>query len=88
VPAQQSAGSGHARPARDPIPPRPAAASPAADPTALPGNGARVVPRPVSPARRQDGPSAVEPSAAHGGEHPAGRPEEDPNSQGEACRGR
>lgn len=88
VPAQQSAGPGAARPARDPIPPRPAGASPAADPTALPGNGARVVPRPVSPARRQDGPSAAEPSAAHGDEHPAGRPEEDPNSQGEACRGR
>ncbi|NEY34256.1 HAMP domain-containing protein [Streptomyces sp. PRKS01-65] len=88
VPAQQSAGPGQARPARDPIPPRPAAAPPAADPTALPGNGARVVPRPVSPARRQDGPSAAEPPAAHGDGHPAGGPEEDPNSQGEACRGR
>ncbi|MEV5882002.1 MtrAB system histidine kinase MtrB [Streptomyces sp. NPDC052020] len=88
VPAQQSAGPGQARPARDPIPPRPAAVPPAADPTALPGNGARVVPRPVSAARRQDGAAADGPSAAHGDEDPAGRPEEDPNSQGEACRGR
>ncbi|MBU6536410.1 MtrAB system histidine kinase MtrB [Streptomyces mayonensis] len=79
VPAQAPAGQ--ASSARGPIPPRPAVA-PTADPTALPGNGARVVPRPVSGTRRQDDGPAT---------RTASRPDtgpEDPSRQGEASRGR
>jgi two-component system sensor histidine kinase MtrB len=82
VPAQASAGSASGVPARGPITPRQAAVAPTADPTALPGNGARVVPRPASGARRQDGGPA--PEAAN---RPDTGPEE-PSRQGEASRGR
>ncbi|MFI5680569.1 MtrAB system histidine kinase MtrB [Streptomyces cellulosae] len=51
VPAQSA---GDQTSSRDPIVPRPAALAPAADPTALPGNGARVVPRSTSRPRRQE----------------------------------
>ncbi|WP_436846109.1 MtrAB system histidine kinase MtrB [Streptomyces chartreusis] len=54
VPAQSVSGPVPSGSARDPIPPRAASAAPTADPTALPGNGARVVPRPASGTRRQD----------------------------------
>ncbi|HZF88467.1 MtrAB system histidine kinase MtrB [Streptomyces sp.] len=64
VPAQTTAG-GPVRPL-DAIGPRLAAVAPTADPTALPGNGARVVSRPVGGARRPDetapGPGARRPS--------------------------
>ncbi|WP_369181907.1 MtrAB system histidine kinase MtrB [Streptomyces mutabilis] len=81
VPAQTSAGASPVS-ARGPIPPRSASAAPTADPTALPGNGARVVPRPVSGARSQDdGPA---PEAAN---RPDAGPE-DSSRQGEATRGR
>ncbi|MER5294302.1 MtrAB system histidine kinase MtrB [Streptomyces pharetrae] len=64
VPAQTTAG-GPVRPL-DAIGPRMAAVAPTADPTALPGNGARVVPRPLGGARRPDetapGPAARRPS--------------------------
>ncbi|MFD5543676.1 MtrAB system histidine kinase MtrB, partial [Streptomyces sp. NPDC127079] len=53
---------------------RAATAAPTADPTALPGNGARVVPRPAQGAGRQEGPQA-------------GRAD-DSNKPGEAFRGR
>jgi two-component system sensor histidine kinase MtrB len=46
VPAQPSGDPGTGPASRSPIPPRRAAVTPTADPTALPGNGARVVPRP------------------------------------------
>ncbi|WP_078618545.1 MULTISPECIES: MtrAB system histidine kinase MtrB [unclassified Streptomyces] len=52
VPLQPGAGD------RGPLPPRtprPASVSPAAGPTALPGSGARVVPRASGAVRRQDG---------------------------------
>ncbi|MFH8805179.1 MtrAB system histidine kinase MtrB [Streptomyces sp. NPDC017936] len=68
-------------------PRRPAAVAPTADPTALPGNGARVVPRPASGARRQDEPSTAgtaredTPERADSGS--AGS-----DQQGEAFRGR
>ncbi|MEV5339867.1 MtrAB system histidine kinase MtrB [Streptomyces sp. NPDC052676] len=61
VPAQTTAG-GPVRPL-DAIGPRMAAVAPTADPTALPGNGARVVPRPVSGTRRAEEPA---PGAAAG----------------------
>ncbi|MDQ0748876.1 two-component system sensor histidine kinase MtrB [Streptomyces africanus] len=59
VPAQSASGPVPSGSARDPIPPRAASAAPTADPTALPGNGARVVPRPASGTRRQDDPQAT-----------------------------
>ncbi|MEV5435761.1 MtrAB system histidine kinase MtrB [Streptomyces sp. NPDC052682] len=99
VPAQQPSGHGSLRAARDPIVPRPAAAAPVADPTALPGNGARVVPRPVSGARRPDDPSGA--AAAATGSEPtqegsggASEPDDentgrrDVDRHGEASRGR
>ncbi|MFJ6069757.1 MtrAB system histidine kinase MtrB [Streptomyces sp. NPDC093065] len=83
VPAQAAAGQGSPVSARGPITPRQATVAPTADPTALPGNGARVVPRPVSgAARRQDGGPA--PGAAN---RPDAGPEES-SRQGEATRGR
>ncbi|MYS55224.1 two-component sensor histidine kinase, partial [Streptomyces sp. SID6013] len=85
VPAQAPPGQASTVSARGPITPRQATVAPTADPTALPGNGARVVPRPVSgAARRQDGGTAS--GAA------ANRPEEagpeESSRQGEASRGR
>jgi two-component system sensor histidine kinase MtrB len=67
VPAQSANGPRPPGPARDPIPPRAASAAPTADPTALPGNGARVVPRPASGTRRQDDPQAAPEQPARGG---------------------
>ncbi|MGW1720258.1 MtrAB system histidine kinase MtrB [Streptomyces sp. NPDC002156] len=71
-----------------PIAPRLAAMAPTADPTALPGNGARVVPRPAGGARR-DGTSGTEP----GSESPSSDTvssdagSERVDEQGEAFRG-
>ncbi|MEW2445950.1 MtrAB system histidine kinase MtrB [Streptomyces parvulus] len=81
VPAQATAGQASHVPARGPIPPRSSMTAPTADPTALPGNGARVVPKPVSGVRRPDG------GPAEGlGRQDTGP--EDPSRQGEASRGR
>ncbi|MFD1659397.1 MtrAB system histidine kinase MtrB [Streptomyces caeni] len=66
-------------PPPDPITPRHAAVTPTADPTALPGNGARVVPRQVGRAQRQDD-RARRPSQDGGGP--------DEREQGEAVGGR
>ncbi|MFG3288015.1 MtrAB system histidine kinase MtrB [Streptomyces sp. NPDC048179] len=66
-----------------PMTQRPATAAPTADPTALPGNGARVVPRPTGGARRQEGTS--ETGAADDGS--VAGPEQS-NKPGEAFRGR
>ncbi|OIJ66116.1 two-component sensor histidine kinase [Streptomyces mangrovisoli] len=85
VPVQAGGRSG----AHASIAPRTAQVAPTADPTALPGNGARVVPRPTSGARRPDGPSAAEgtPEGRSGRPDTAARPE-DSNTSGEAFRGR
>ncbi|WP_338779594.1 MtrAB system histidine kinase MtrB [Streptomyces sp. DG1A-41] len=74
VPAQSASGPVRPGPARDPIPPRTVSAPPSADPTALPGNGARVVPRPASGTRRQDDPQATpeQPARDGGASGPAG----------------
>ncbi|MCT9084325.1 MtrAB system histidine kinase MtrB [Streptomyces fulvoviolaceus] len=83
VPAQPT---GDPASSRDPIVPRAAAVAPTADPTALPGNGARVVPRPASGVRRQD-----DTAAAEGQRETASRADTgSANSyeQGEAFRGR
>ncbi|MGP2442200.1 MtrAB system histidine kinase MtrB [Streptomyces sp. JW3] len=68
--------------ARDGIPARPGAAAPTADPTALPGSGARVVPRQLSEARNQEdrvGPPEASRTATGF---------QDANRQGEGTRGR
>ncbi|WP_405736176.1 MtrAB system histidine kinase MtrB [Streptomyces sp. NBC_00028] len=96
VPVQTS---GEQTPARTPLAPRPA--PPTADPTALPGNGARVVPRPTGPAGAPGGARRVDDSA-NGPDTPpqeasstdASSPDarnagsEDRSKQGEASRGR
>ncbi|MDL2082083.1 MtrAB system histidine kinase MtrB [Streptomyces sp. GXMU-J15] len=82
VPAQPT-GEGTGLRTRDPIGPRLSGAAPTADPTALPGNGARVVPRPATVPRRQEDASAGE--GARGED--AGSAE-GPSRQGEAFRGR
>ncbi|MFE9096486.1 MtrAB system histidine kinase MtrB [Streptomyces sp. NPDC007264] len=66
-------------PSAAPIAPRHAPATPTADPTALPGSGARVVPRQVGRSRRQDD-STPRPSQDGGGP--------DEREQGEAVGGR
>ncbi|MEV0642998.1 MtrAB system histidine kinase MtrB [Streptomyces sp. NPDC050619] len=84
VPAQPS---GERVSSRAPIVPRPATVAPTADPTALPGNGARVVPRPASGARRPDEKPAEEGSRSE----TAGSPETAQKvsyESGEAFRGR
>ncbi|WP_217178468.1 MtrAB system histidine kinase MtrB [Streptomyces sp. AC495_CC817] len=81
--------------ARAAIGPRPGAGqAPTADPTALPGSGARVVPRPGSPSATP--PPAVPARRTGDGEGHEGRAEEQPaesaverqHEQGEAFRGR
>jgi two-component system sensor histidine kinase MtrB len=74
--------------ARDPIAPRASAVAPTADPTALPGNGARVVPRPTSSARRPDGTSAGDTPGGETGGRPDSGAQESYEQQGEAFRGR
>ncbi|PAZ13592.1 two-component sensor histidine kinase [Streptomyces sp. SA15] len=73
---------------RDPIVPRSAAAVPTADPTALPGNGARVVSRPASSPRRPDdtAPTGDGPRSEAASRPDAGS--EESYEQGEAFRGR
>ncbi|OYP20317.1 sensor histidine kinase [Streptomyces sp. FBKL.4005] len=89
VPVQQAGAQAPALPPRTPIAPRPAA-TPAVDPTALPGNGngARVVPRPTGGVRRPgDRPGA--PAAPEGGaERPEAATPQDSTEPGEAFRGR
>ncbi|AKN75553.1 histidine kinase [Streptomyces sp. PBH53] len=89
VPVQQAGAQAPALPPRTPIAPRPAA-TPAVDPTALPGNGngARVVPRPTGGVRRPgDRPGA--PAAPEGdAERPEAATPQDSTEPGEAFRGR
>ncbi|MFE9440844.1 MtrAB system histidine kinase MtrB [Streptomyces sp. NPDC006602] len=92
VPAQPTGDQG---PSRGPIGTRPSGMTPTADPTALPGNGARVVPRPASGTRRdEDMPAAGVPGSggADGSRsEAASRPDtgsEGSYEQGEAFRGR
>ncbi|MDT7847725.1 MtrAB system histidine kinase MtrB [Streptomyces justiciae] len=95
VPVQTA---GEQAPARAPLAPRLNAAPPTADPTALPGNGARVVPRPTGGARPADD-SAADAPAQGAPSQDAPAPEapapdarnagsEDRSKQGEASRGR
>ncbi|MEU4659654.1 MtrAB system histidine kinase MtrB [Streptomyces sp. NPDC023723] len=74
--------AGGPAPSRDGIPARPGAAAPTADPTALPGSGARVVPRQLPDARNQEdrvGPPEASRTATGS---------QDANRQGEGTRGR
>jgi two-component system sensor histidine kinase MtrB len=72
---------------RDPIAPRSASVTPTADPTALPGNGARVVPRPTSGAPRPDSTSAGD-RPGEAVSRPDAGSRESYEQQGEAFRGR
>ncbi|MEU1007760.1 MtrAB system histidine kinase MtrB [Streptomyces sp. NPDC005890] len=90
VPVQQAGAQAPALPPRTPIAPRLSAATTAADPTALPGNGngARVVPRPTGGARRPgDGPAA-RPAPEASGDRPDTATPKDSTEPGEAFRGR
>ncbi|MCH0560568.1 MtrAB system histidine kinase MtrB [Streptomyces sp. MUM 16J] len=88
VPVQQAAAQRPSLPPRAPISPRLASVTPAADPTALPGNGigARVVPRPAGGALHHDQPAEdpVPGTGAAGQESST----EDATEPGEAFRGR
>ncbi|MFE9765805.1 MtrAB system histidine kinase MtrB [Streptomyces sp. NPDC005808] len=85
VPVQQPVGG--SVPPRTTMGPRLAGASPTADPTALPGNGARVVPRLTGGSRRPDGPPAADGERAVR-ERGAADGEPEGLGQGEAFRGR
>ncbi|MFE0511566.1 MtrAB system histidine kinase MtrB [Streptomyces sp. NPDC058964] len=89
VPVQQSGGQ-PPLPPRSAIAPRLAGVTPTADPTALPGNGARVVPRPAGAARRREEAASAETAREEtGGSRPdpaTGAGES--NKPGEAFRGR
>ncbi|MEV2215267.1 MtrAB system histidine kinase MtrB [Streptomyces sp. NPDC050997] len=94
VPAQPTDGQGSSR---GPIAPRLTSQAPTADPTALPGNGARVVPRPASSGRRQDETPTGDADWDGDWDGPVGRtvsgqnggPEEDPTgSSGDASAAR
>ncbi|MER6536235.1 MtrAB system histidine kinase MtrB [Streptomyces sp. 900105755] len=75
VPVQPGGGHGSSL---APMTQRTAAVAPTADPTALPGNGARVVPRPAQGVRRQEGrPESGQDDGA-----------DESNKPGEAFRGR
>ncbi|MGW2571765.1 MtrAB system histidine kinase MtrB [Streptomyces sp. NPDC001537] len=88
LPRGDKAATVPVQPVADQIPPmapRLGGAAATADPTALPGNGARVVPRPTSGARRQNG------TAGEDGTETSNRPDtgpEESKKQGEAFRGR
>ncbi|MEU3529707.1 MtrAB system histidine kinase MtrB [Streptomyces sp. NPDC038707] len=86
VPVQQA---GAQAPALPPRAPRLATATPAADPTALPGkgNGARVVPRPTGGVRSPGDGTAARPAPPAGPARPDGAPQ-DSTEPGEAFRGR
>ncbi len=88
VPVQPMGDQGAPISGRTPIAPRNTTTA-TADPTALPGNGARVVPRPTGGTRRQDDRPVAEPgrSEAAGSTDPAAAPENS-TKQGEASRGR
>ncbi|WP_406201855.1 MtrAB system histidine kinase MtrB [Streptomyces sp. NBC_01017] len=83
VPVQPNGDQVPPMPSRDPIVTRTGGAAPKADPTALPGNGARVVPRPASVARRlEETPGAQEPASEEAGQ------DGESSKHGEASRGR
>ncbi|MFD7797370.1 MtrAB system histidine kinase MtrB [Streptomyces sp. NPDC059759] len=72
VPVQQPVGG--TTPQRGPIAPR-TAGSATADPTALPGNGSRVVPRPTGSVRRQEETAGRERTGSEQGSRKQGGPE-------------
>jgi two-component system sensor histidine kinase MtrB len=95
VPMQAAGGKAAPPRQRTSVMPRLAGASPTADPTALPGNGARVVPRPSGAVRRPDDMptaggerSVQERGRDGGGPEELGQAEPEELGQGEAFRGR
>ncbi|MBT2874482.1 HAMP domain-containing protein [Streptomyces sp. SID8376] len=95
VPVNRSGAEDRAQSARDPLGPRPGATAPTADPTALPGNGARVVARSGStqmtpgaaPGTRGGTGDGAPDLPAAGGEGGDGAPR-GAEKDGEATRGR
>ncbi|WP_329300014.1 MtrAB system histidine kinase MtrB [Streptomyces sp. NBC_00659] len=87
VPVQQAGSAADRIPPPGAMAPRLAGVSPTADPTALPGNGARVVPRPAGAPRRQEETSGT---GRERTAHERGRDGETPEElgHGEAFRGR
>ncbi|MFL4904518.1 MtrAB system histidine kinase MtrB [Streptomyces sp. MMS24-I2-30] len=92
VPAQPSGGQVPSLSSRAPLAQRTATVAPAADPTALPGNGARVVPRQSGTVRRMDDAPAPAEAASDASRDDASRDTAtgagDSNTSGEAFRGR
>ncbi|PWI10253.1 two-component sensor histidine kinase [Streptomyces sp. NWU339] len=72
VPARSADTDGSARAARDPLATLSATVAPTADPTALPGNGARVVSRPSGDGARQEEPAGTGEQAGAGFGDPGG----------------
>ncbi|PWI17878.1 two-component sensor histidine kinase [Streptomyces sp. Act143] len=81
VPVQPA---GERTPARAPLAPRLNAQPPTADPTALPGNGARVVPRPAGGARPADDSAGAAAGAPEADGRPSGGPQVDAPPSGGA----
>ncbi|MXQ56053.1 MtrAB system histidine kinase MtrB [Streptomyces sp. XHT-2] len=98
VPVNRSGAEDRAQSARDPLGPRPGATAPTADPTALPGNGARVVARSgstrMTPGAAPGTRGGTGDGAPHGAELPAAGGEggdgapRGAEKDGEATRGR
>ncbi|MFF0228024.1 MtrAB system histidine kinase MtrB [Streptomyces sp. NPDC004629] len=84
VPAQTTGGQVPPLPPHAPLPQRLAAVAPTADPTALPGNGARVVSRPGASLRHRDEAPATDAEPDTSRTTAA----DDSNTAGEAFRGR
>ncbi|MER6530946.1 MtrAB system histidine kinase MtrB [Streptomyces sp. NPDC001508] len=90
VPAQSTGGPVPPLPPHAPLPQRLAAVAPTADPTALPGSGARVVSRPGGTLRHRDEVPARDEAPATDAEPDTSRTAaaEDSSTAGEAFRGR
>ncbi|MEU3949221.1 MtrAB system histidine kinase MtrB [Streptomyces sp. NPDC029526] len=95
VPVHPPGTTGQTHASRDPLVPRTSAEPPTADPTALPGNGARVVARPAAAPRRTaeapDTLSAPSPGPRRGaaggsGPDPDPRPDPGPRGAGDGAR--
>ncbi|GKQ36709.1 two-component sensor histidine kinase [Streptomyces sp. A012304] len=86
VPVQQSTQQGS--PARVPLAPRLAGVAPTADPTALPGNGARVVSRTATGTRRHDDPPTDSTSQGDYGTPDQAGTATERTDEGETSRGR
>ncbi|MEU2057753.1 MtrAB system histidine kinase MtrB [Streptomyces bungoensis] len=88
VPVQPGGGQAPPLPAHAAIAPHLASVTPAVDPSALPGSGARVVPRPTGGTRHPGEPPAHGPGTDTYDARPDADGRKDPSEPGEAFRGR